>query len=124
MEDYLAISQVHVCTMYLHEYGGSKECTVKHSKSCPVCAIAAVGGQQCIAYSCYGVFQIVGVDVMDLPKTECGNKHVVVFQDWYSRSQTRMQGSKAERIAKPLEDKLVPFFEVLLSDKGTICCPT
>ena len=26
-------------------------------------------------------FQIVGVDVMGLPATEKGNKHVVVFQD-------------------------------------------
>lgn len=28
------------------------------------------------------VFQIVGVNVLDLLKTEAGNKHVVVFQDF------------------------------------------
>ena len=27
-------------------------------------------------------FQIVGVDIMDLPLTKCGNCHVVVFQDF------------------------------------------
>ena len=28
---------------------------------------------------------VVGVDIMDLPKTESGNKHVVVFQDFLSK---------------------------------------
>jgi len=30
-------------------------------------------------------FQILGVDVMDLPVTEKGNKHVVVFQDYFTK---------------------------------------
>ena len=30
-------------------------------------------------------FQILGVDVMDLPVTERGNKHVVVFQDYFTK---------------------------------------
>ena len=31
------------------------------------------------------VFQIVGMDIMDLPKMEAGNKRVVVFQDFLSK---------------------------------------
>ena len=30
-------------------------------------------------------FQILGVDVMDLPKAERGNQHVVVFQDFLTK---------------------------------------
>ena len=30
-------------------------------------------------------FQILGVDVMDLPITEKDNKHVVVFQDYFTK---------------------------------------
>ena len=30
-------------------------------------------------------FQIIGVDVMDLPVTELGNCHVVVFQEFLTK---------------------------------------
>ena len=62
---------------------------VNHSKSCPDCAIVVGGGRpgrpllQPIPVQ--RVFQIVGVDVMDLPKTERGSKHVLVFQDFLSK---------------------------------------
>lgn len=30
-------------------------------------------------------FQVLGIDVMDLPVTEGGNRHVVVIQDLFSK---------------------------------------
>ena len=101
---------------------------VNHSKSCPDCAIAVGGGRpgrpplQPIPVK--RVFQIVGVDVMDLPKTERGNKHVLVFQDFLSKWPMvfPIPDHKAERIVKLLVEELVPFFgvpEALLSDRGT-----
>jgi len=30
-------------------------------------------------------FQIVGVDIVDLPITTAGNKHVIVFQDYFTK---------------------------------------
>ena len=101
---------------------------VNHSKSCPDCAIAVGGGRpgrpllQPIPVQ--RVFQIVGVDLMDLPKTERGNKHVLVFQDFLSKWPMvfPIPDQKAERIVKLLVEELVPFFgvpEALLSDRGT-----
>ena len=61
---------------------------VNHSKSCPDYAIA-VGGHpgrpplHPIPVS--HIFQIVGVDVMVLSRTERGNKHVLVFHDFLSK---------------------------------------
>ena len=57
--------------------------------NCPQCAIVNPSGRvnrPPLSYSgseCSS--QIVGVDVMDLPKTEAGNKNVVVFQDFLSK---------------------------------------
>ena len=101
---------------------------VSHSKSCPDCAIAVGGGRpgrpplQPIPVQ--RIFQIVGVDVMDLPRTERGNKHVLVFQDFLSKWPMvfPIPDQKTERIVKLLVEELVPFFgvpEALLSDRGT-----
>ena len=101
---------------------------VNHSKSCPDCAIAVGGGHlgrpplQPIPVK--RVFQVVGVDVMDLPKTEHGNKHVLVFQNFLSKWPMvfPIPDQKTERIVKLLVEELVPFFgvpEALLSDRGT-----
>ena len=67
------------------------------------------------------VFQIVGVDVMDLPITEAGNKHVVVFQDFLSKYPL-VPDQKSICIARLLVEEVVPLFgvpEALLSDRGT-----
>ena len=41
-------------------------------------------------------FQILGVDVMDLPVTEKGNKHVVVFQDYFTKYPSCISCSRPE----------------------------
>ena len=69
-------------------------------------------------------FQLVGVDIMDLPITEQGNKHVLVFQDFLSKWPMvfPMPDQKTIRIVEILVKEMVPFFGVpegLLSDRGT-----
>lgn len=101
---------------------------VRHVKKCPNCAIVTGGGRvvnpplQPIPVR--RVFQIVGVDVMDLPKTDQGNKHVLVFQDFLSKWPMvfPIPDQKSERIVKILVEEIVPLFgvpEALLSDRGT-----
>ena len=58
--------------------------TREHCKSCSQCAIVTgtvVGKLKPPLHPIpvQQAFQIVGVDVMDLPVTESGNKHVLVF---------------------------------------------
>ena len=59
---------------------------MKYCKRCPECAImSGVGRRNKPPLSPIPVerpFQIFGVDVMELPKTERGNKYVIVFQDF------------------------------------------
>ena len=60
---------------------------------------------------------------MDLPCSEQGNKHVVVFQDMFTKWPLvfPVPDQKAERIAKLLCQEVVPLFgvpEALLIDRG------
>ena len=68
-------------------------------------------------------FQIIGVDVMDLPSTVNGNSHVVVFQDYLTKWPLvfPVPDQKTTRLVWLLVE-VVPFFgvpEALLSDRGT-----
>ena len=99
--------------------------TERFVKSCPEYAI--VSGTGCRQppplhpIPVHRPFQIVGVDVMDLPVTTNGNKHVVVFQD-YRPMVYAIPDQKAHRIARILVDEVIPFYripECLLSDRGT-----
>ena len=60
--------------------------TIKHCASCPQCAImsgsARVNRPPLHPITVQRAFQIVGVDIMDLPVTDAGNKHVVILQDF------------------------------------------
>ena len=61
---------------------------------------------------------------MDLPVTERGNKHVVVFQDLFTKWPMvfPLPDQKALRIARLIAEEVVPLFgvpECLLSDRGT-----
>ena len=69
------------------------------------------------------LFQILGVDVFDLPITKAGNQHVIVFQDFLTKFPLvfGVQDQKAIRLAWLLVE-VVPLFgvpEALLSDRGT-----
>ena len=97
-------------------------------KQCPECAI--VMGASCQhrpplhPIPVERPFQKVGVDIMDLPRTDRGNRHVVVFQDLFTKWPMvfAVPDQKAERIARLLCEEVVPFFgvpEALLSDRGT-----
>ena len=69
-------------------------------------------------------FQIVGVDIMDLPTTQQGNKHVVVFQDFFSKWPLvfPVSDQKTTTLVQLLTKEVIPLFgvpEALLSDRGT-----
>ena len=99
-----------------------------HCKSCPQCAVVTGAGRpgrpplQPIPVS--RPFQILGVDIMDLPKTERGNKHVLVFQDFLTKWPLvfPIPDQKTHRIVQILVEEIIPLFgvpEALLSDRGT-----
>ena len=60
---------------------------VNYFRSCPQCVTVTgrgqVGKPPLKTIPVEGPFQVIGVDIMDLPKTESGNKHVLVFQDFF-----------------------------------------
>jgi len=69
-------------------------------------------------------FQILGVDVMDLPLTENGNKHVLVIQDFLTKWPWvfPIPDQKTVRLVDILVREIVPVCgvpECLLSDRGT-----
>ena len=101
---------------------------VKYCKSCPECAIVSgVGRRNKPPLSPIPVerpFQIIGVDVMELPKTDKGNKYVIVFQDFATKWPLVFPAPDQQtiRIVKLLTEHVVPFLrvpEALLSDRGT-----
>ena len=101
---------------------------VAYCKKCPECAIVTGGGCQhkppLSPIPVQRPFQIIGVDIMDLPSTESGNKHVIVFQDMFTKWPMvfPVPDQKSERIARLLCEEIVPLFgvpEALLSDRGT-----
>ena len=69
-------------------------------------------------------FQILGVEVMDLPRTERGNKHVIVFQDILIKWPivVPILDQKTSRVLQILVEEVIPIFgipEALLRDRGT-----
>lgn len=100
----------------------------KHCVACPQCAIVSGSGRvnkpPLHPIPVQRPFQIVGLDVMDLPKTEAGNKHVVVFQDYLTKWPLvfPVADQKTVTIARLVAEELVPTFgvpEALLTDRGT-----
>ena len=100
----------------------------KFARSCPDCAVVTGGGRRTkpplhpIPVS--RPFQIVGIDIMDLPLTERGNRHVIVMQDLFTKWPLvfPVPDQKTGRIAQLVAEELVPMFgvpECLLSDRGT-----
>ena len=98
-----------------------------YCKKCPECAISTGTSRQhrppLQPIPVQRPFQIVGLDIMDLPCTEQGNKHVVVFQDMFTKWPMvfAVPDQKTERIVRLLCEEIVPFFgvpESLLTDRG------
>ena len=68
-------------------------------------------------------FQIIGVDVMQLPKTKSGNKYVLIFQDFLTKWPWvfTMPDQKSSRMVDILVKEVIPLVGVpksLLSDRG------
>lgn len=100
----------------------------KHCKNCPQCNFAAgagtAGNPPLQPIPVQRPFQIVGIDIMDLPKRERGNKHVLVLQDFLTKWPMvyPMPDQKSKRIVQILVEEFIPLFgvpETLLSDRGT-----
>ena len=101
---------------------------LKFCRSCPQCAIVS-GGERNGKQSLHPIpvqrpFQILGLDIMDLPATERGNKHVVVFQDYFTKWPMvfPVPDQKTLRIAELLTKEVIPFCgvpEAVLTDRGT-----
>ena len=101
---------------------------LSYCKGCPECATVSGACRQhrppLRPIPILRPFQKIGVDVMDLPCTERGNKHVVVFQDMFTKWPLvfPVPDQRTERIARLLCEEVVPLFgvpEALLSDRGT-----
>ena len=93
--------------------------------NCPQCAVVTGGGRHYRSplhpIPVSRPFQIVGVE---LPRTESGNRYVLVFQDFLTKWPFAfpMPDQKAQRITQLLVTEVLPFFgvpEALLSDRGT-----
>ena len=102
--------------------------TLNFCKNCPQCAVTTGSGRvqrpPLHPIPVQQIFQILGVDIMELPLTAHGNRYVIVFQDFLSKWPLVFPApdQKAIRIARLLAEEIVPFFgvpEALLSDRGT-----
>ena len=101
--------------------------TTKFARACPECTITTgVGRRVKPPFHPIPVrkpFQILGIDVMDLPLTDSGNRHVVVIRDLFTKWPFvfPVPDQKAPRIARLLAEQVIPWFgvpEALLSDRG------
>ena len=99
-----------------------------HCKGCPQCCIVRGGEKpskpplQPIPVS--RPFQILGIDIMDLPLTEKGNRHVLVIQDFLTKWPWvfSIPDQKTIRLVDTLVREIIPECgvpECLLSDRGT-----
>ena len=90
----------------------------KHCRSCPQCAIVTGGGRKSKPFlhpiPVQRAFQILGVDVLELPKTESGNQYAIVFQDFLTKWPMvyATPDQKAICIACLLCEDIVPMFGV------------
>ena len=96
--------------------------------SCPECAIISGGGRMCRSplhpIPVQRPFQILDLDIMELPKSATGNRYAIVLQDFLSNWPMiyALPNHSASRIVRLLVEEVVPFCgvpEALFSDRGT-----
>jgi len=100
---------------------------MNHCYNCPQCFFCVSGSGRHVKSPLHPIpvnrpFQVLGVDIMDLPIIESGNKHLVVFQDYFTKWLYAVPDQKAIRLVELLTKEVIPFFgvpEALLSDQGT-----
>ena len=102
---------------------------IRHTQNCPECVVAGGKNPKCLRPPLRSIpverpFQIVGVDIMQLPRISSGYQYVVVFQDFLTKWPLvfPLKDQKATRLVHLLVEELVPVFgmpEALLSDRGT-----
>jgi len=63
--------------------------SVNYAKNFPECTIVTGGGNvsrpSLYPIPVQGPFQILGIDIMELPKINTGNKYVIVLQDFLTK---------------------------------------
>ena len=105
---------------------------LSYCKSCPNCPFVSGGGRvgqpPLHPIHIFKAFQILGMDVMELPKTDKGNGYVLVIQDFLTKWPLvfPMPDQKTIRIVKILVEEIIPLFgvpEAILSDRGTNLLP-
>ena len=91
------------------------------------CTIVSGGGRVCkpplYPIPVQRPFQIVIVNIMDLPATQQDNKHVAVFQDYLTKWPMvfPVPDQRSQLLARLLAEEVIPMFgvpECLLSDRG------
>ena len=68
-------------------------------------------------------FQVLGIDVMDLPPTDQGNKHVAVIQDLFTKWPMVyvVPDQKTTRIASLIAEEVIPIFSACCPIEGLTC---
>ena len=101
---------------------------IKFVENCPQCTIVLKTGRHfnppLHPIPVNRRLQIIGVDLMELPKTRKGNRYVIVLQDYLTKWPLvyPLADQKAKTIAKILVEEVIPFIgvpESLLSDRCT-----
>ena len=99
-----------------------------YTRNCLQCAlVTCVGRKQSPPMKPIPVhhpFQIVDVDIMELPLTTNGNRYAIVFQDLFTKWPMVYASPDQKAITLPtlLVKEIVPMFgvpEAILSDRGT-----
>jgi len=128
MAGHFAVSTVYAALCHSWWWEGMYTDVYQYCHNCPQCAISG-GGSRKSKPPLYPIpvqraFQIMGVDVLELPKIKCGNQYAIVFQDFLTKWPMAFAtlDQRAIRIARLLAKEIVPIFgipECLLSDRGT-----
>ena len=100
---------------------------VEFCRNCAECSVVSGSGRRQVPplhpIPVQRPFQILGVDIMELPTTAQGNRYVIVFQDFFTKWPFVFPApdQKAIRIARLLTEEVFPVVgvpEALLSDRG------